>query len=84
VDNDPIVLTHARVLLSSSPEGRTAYIDADLRDPARILASPEVQQTLDLTQPVALMLVAILRFLVDADPDRRGLRGAGLRRAGTR
>ena len=67
VDNDPIVLTHARVLLSSSPEGRTAYIDADLRDPAQILASPEVKQTLDLTQPVALMLVAILHFLVDAD-----------------
>jgi S-adenosyl methyltransferase len=67
VDNDPIVLTHARVLLSSSPEGRTAYIDADLRDPAQILASPEVAQTLDLTQPVALMLVAILHFLVDAD-----------------
>jgi hypothetical protein len=58
VDNDPIVLTHARVLLSSSPEGGTAYIDADLRDPAQILASPEVAQTLDLTQPVALMLVA--------------------------
>ena len=72
VDNDPIVLAHARALLSSAPEGRTAYIDADLRDPQKILASPEVAQTLDLSQPVALMLVAILHFLTDAD-DPAGL-----------
>ncbi|MEP7024866.1 MAG: SAM-dependent methyltransferase [Actinomycetota bacterium] len=71
VDNDPIVLTHARVLLNSSAEGRTAYIDADLRDPEKILASPEVRETLDFTQPVALMLVAILHFLVDADDPAR-------------
>jgi hypothetical protein len=67
VDNDPIVLSHARALLTSTPQGRTAYIESDLRDPRRILASPAVTQTLDLSQPVALMLVAILHFLVDAD-----------------
>src|SRR6266581_907 len=67
VDNDPIVLAHARVLLNSHPEGRTAYIDADLRDPAGILFDPEVINTLDLGQPVALMLVAILHFLTDED-----------------
>lgn len=67
VDNDPIVLAHARALLTSTSQGRTAYIDADLRDPDRILASPEVRDTLDLSKPVGLMLVAILHFLVDAD-----------------
>ena len=67
VDNDPIVLAHARALLTSSPQGRTAYIDADLREPEKILASPGVTETLDLSQPVALVLVAVLHFLVDAD-----------------
>jgi hypothetical protein len=67
VDNDPIVLSHARSLLASSPAGRTAYIDADLREPAAILNSPEVRATLDFSQPVALMLVAILHFVTDED-----------------
>jgi len=67
VDNDPIVLSHARSLLKSGSRGRTAYIDADLREPARILADPALNETLDLAEPVALMLVAILHFLVDAD-----------------
>jgi SAM-dependent methyltransferase len=71
VDNDPIVLAHARALLTSAPQGRTAYIDADLREPEQILASPAVAETLDLSQPVALMLVAILHFLVDADDPAR-------------
>jgi hypothetical protein len=66
-DNDPIVLAHARALLASSPQGRTAYIDADLRDPEKILGSKAVTQTLDLSRPVALMLVAILHFLPDED-----------------
>ena len=65
VDNDPLVLAHARALLTSSPEGRTAYIHADLRDPAAILASPAVREVLDFGQPVALMLVAILHFFPD-------------------
>jgi hypothetical protein len=67
VDNDPIVLVHARALLASAPEGRTAYIQADLRDPEQILASEAVRETLDLSQPVGLMLVAILHFLTDDD-----------------
>lgn len=65
VDNDPIVLAHARALLTSAPEGVTAYLDADLRDPEAILARAGV--TLDLTQPVAIMLVAVLHHIPDSD-----------------
>src|SRR5579864_1081231 len=57
VDNDPMVLAHARALLASSPEGATAYIDADLRDADRLLA--EAARTLDFGQPVALMLLGV-------------------------
>src|SRR5579859_3339801 len=71
VDNDPIVLAHARALLTSSPEGKTAYIHADLREPEKILADPVTTATLDFTQPIALMLVAILHFLTDSDDPRR-------------
>ena len=53
------------------PGRPTAYIEADLRDPEKILASPVVAGTLDLTQPVALMLVAVLHFLIDADDPAR-------------
>jgi S-adenosyl methyltransferase len=65
VDNDPLVLTHARALLTSAPEGRTAYIDADLRYPAAILSDPATRAALDFSQPIALMLVAILHFIPD-------------------
>jgi hypothetical protein len=69
VDNDPIVLVHARALMTSTPEGRTAYLDADLSDPEAILASAEVADVLDLNQPVALSLIAVLHFFKDAqDP----------------
>ena len=71
IDNDPIVLAHAQALLTGSPEGRTAYIEADLRDPEAILASPAVARTLDLNRQMALMLVAVLHFLVDADEPAR-------------
>lgn len=67
VDNDPLVLAHARALLTSSPEGRTAYIEADLRDPDSILADPQLAETLDLSEPVALMLVAVLHFIPGED-----------------
>jgi SAM-dependent methyltransferase len=67
VDNDPIVLAHARSLLRGTPEGETAYIHADLRDPAALLTAPQVTATLDFDRPVALMLVAILHFIVDED-----------------
>jgi len=63
VDNDPVVLTHARALLTSGPEGRTDYIDADLKDPAVILE--QAAKTLDFDQPIALCLVAVLHFVED-------------------
>ncbi|MEV7078674.1 SAM-dependent methyltransferase [Streptomyces sp. NPDC093516] len=63
VDNDPVVLAHARALLTSGPEGRTDYIDADLRDPGRILE--QAARTLDFGRPVALCLVAVLHFVAD-------------------
>ncbi|MDA3646879.1 SAM-dependent methyltransferase [Saccharopolyspora indica] len=67
VDNDPIVLVHARALLTSTPEGRTAYVDADLHQPAAILESPEFAETFDLTEPVVLSLLAIVHFIPDDD-----------------
>jgi hypothetical protein len=70
VDHDPIVLAHARALMTSSQEGATAFIVADLRDPGRILAKPELRGTLDLGKPVALMLVAVLHFLTEQDSPR--------------
>jgi hypothetical protein len=69
VDNDPVVLSHAQALLTSTPEGRCAYLDADLREPASILA--EAAQTLDFSQPVAVMLIAILHWLPDEVDTRR-------------
>jgi hypothetical protein len=65
VDNDPVVLVHARALLTSSPEGATDYVSADLRDPAAILEAAAA--TLDFTQPVAVMLLAILHVITDDD-----------------
>lgn len=64
-DNDPIVLRHARELLSGTPEGRTAYLHADFTEPAGILASPQLRETLDLDRPVALSLIALLHFITD-------------------
>jgi hypothetical protein len=69
VDHDPIVLAHAHALLTGKP-GTVAYIDADLRDPARILA--EAAQTLDFTRPVAVMLLMTLQFIADRE-DPRGI-----------
>jgi S-adenosyl methyltransferase len=65
VDNDPIVLAHARALLTSTRKGATAYIHADLRDPGKILSA--AARTLDLSKPVAIMLVAILHCIPDED-----------------
>ncbi len=65
VDNDPIVLTHARALLTSDARGATAYVDADLRDTGKILA--EARNTLDFSRPVALMLLHVLHFIPDSD-----------------
>ena len=66
-DNDPLVLTHARALLTSSRAGRTAYIHADVREPKAILSNPEVRDVLDFGQPIALMLVALLHGIQDED-----------------
>src|SRR5580658_670942 len=63
VDNDPLVLSHARALLTSSREGVCNYIDADLREPDKILA--EAAKTLDFTQPVALLLLGVLHHIPD-------------------
>jgi hypothetical protein len=63
VDNDPLVLTHARALLTSSPEGATDFINADVRDPEKILA--EAARTLDFSQPVAVMMLGILGNVMD-------------------
>ncbi|MFF3365481.1 SAM-dependent methyltransferase [Streptomyces misionensis] len=68
VDNDPIVLVHARSLLTSSPEGVTDYVDADVHDPDAILR--RAADTLDLDRPVALMMLGILNFVLDADEAR--------------
>jgi hypothetical protein len=64
-DNDPLVLAHARALLASAPPGRTAYIQADLREPKAIVESEAVRDVLDLRQPVALIVVAVLHFIED-------------------
>jgi SAM-dependent methyltransferase len=67
VDNDPLVLTHAQALLTSSAEGQTAYIHADLRSPGEILSSPVVRSVLDFAKPVGLILAAVLHFVADDD-----------------
>jgi hypothetical protein len=65
VDNDPIVLVHARALLTSAPEGKTTYVHADLHEPEAILESSEVGDTIDLDRPVALTMMAILHYVDD-------------------
>ncbi len=65
VDNDPVVLAHARALLASTPEGATSYIQADLRDPGIILS--QAARTLDFTQPVAFSVVSILQLIGDSE-----------------
>ncbi|WP_250038280.1 SAM-dependent methyltransferase [Paractinoplanes maris] len=63
VDNDPLVMVHARALLNSSPQGQTAYIEADLHRPGDILGNPALRETLDFDQPIGLMLIAVLHFI---------------------
>jgi hypothetical protein len=65
VDNDPLVLVHARALLTSCPEGATEYVEADVRDPDTILR--EAARTLDFTQPIGLMMLGILGHIPDSD-----------------
>jgi hypothetical protein len=70
VDNDPLVLVHARALLTSTPEGACDYIDADMRDPGKILA--EAERTLDFAQPVAVTMLGVVIFVED-DQDPYGI-----------
>jgi hypothetical protein len=69
VDNDPMVLAHARALLGSGPRGETDYIDADLRDTGKILQ--RAAKTIDFTKPVAVMLIAVLHLIRDEDDPRQ-------------
>nr|WP_243407095.1 SAM-dependent methyltransferase [Frankia canadensis] len=66
-DNDPIVLTHARALLTGSPAGRAVYLDADLHDVEAILDSAVLRDTIDFSRPVGLFVVAVLHFFPDGD-----------------
>jgi hypothetical protein len=74
VDNDPLVMTHARALLRGTPQGRTTFLEADLRDTDAILGARELQEVLDLRKPVCLLLGAVLHFVFD---DAEALRIVG-------
>jgi SAM-dependent methyltransferase len=73
VDSDPIVLAHARALLTSTPGGKTAYLSADLRDIGKILAG--AAETLDFAQPVALLFLMTLQYVPDSDDPHAIVRG---------
>ena len=71
VDNDPIVLAHARALLAGAEGGQVEIVDGDLTEPQRLLAAPEVRALLEPGEPVALLMVALLHFVTDSqDPHR--------------
>jgi hypothetical protein len=67
VDNDPTVLAHARARTTSTPQGRTAYVCADMREPEAILSDPRLRDTLDLGEPIGLTLIAVLHFIIEDD-----------------
>ena len=69
VDHDPVVISHAQALLTSSAAGKTDYIQADLRDWPTISAG--AQRTLDFSRPVAVLLIAVLHFILDAEDPHR-------------
>jgi hypothetical protein len=69
VDNDPLVLVHARALLTSAPEGVTDYVEASLEDPETILR--EAARTLDLSRPVGLILMGVLHHVADTEESYR-------------
>ncbi len=78
VDNDPIVLAHARALLTSTPEGHMAYIDGDARDTAAVLEA--ASRHLDFSQPVAIMALMVLQHIPDSDDPQRIVAGRQTRR----
>jgi hypothetical protein len=65
VDNDPIVLAHARALMPATDKGRTTFTLGDLREPDKLLAAPEVRELIDFDRPVCVMLLAILHYVSD-------------------
>jgi hypothetical protein len=67
VDNDPIVMTHARALMVSHPAGELAYLDADLREPESIIGNELVRDVFDFTRPIALVMTAVLHFILDEE-----------------
>ncbi|MFC4536753.1 SAM-dependent methyltransferase [Sphaerisporangium dianthi] len=67
VDNDPIVLIHGRALLTGSPTGMTTVIEADLREPEAILSDPAVQEVIDFSRPLAIVLVGVMHFITDGE-----------------
>jgi SAM-dependent methyltransferase len=67
VDNDPVVLAHARALMAGPGHGETRVLQADLREPGKILEAPDVRELLDFERPIALLLVGILHFVPDSD-----------------
>ncbi|WP_227981832.1 SAM-dependent methyltransferase [Nocardia spumae] len=67
VDNDPIVALHAQSLLDSTAAGATTYLQADARDPERILTHPDVLATVDPSRPMALIMLAVVHFFTDDD-----------------
>ncbi|WP_338702775.1 SAM-dependent methyltransferase [Streptomyces sp. Q6] len=75
VDHDPVAVAHSKAVLDGNPDA--AAVSADLRKPKDILASPEVQRLIDLEQPVALLLVAVLHFIEDADEPQRAVAELG-------
>ncbi len=75
VDNDPIVMVHARALLRGAPEGRTAYIEADLRDPESILTHPDTLEVLDFSRPIGVIIVGTLMHIRDEDDPWRAVKG---------
>ena len=68
VDNDPLVLAHARALMTSTAEGRTAFVLGDFMEPDAFLNDPKLQETLNLDEPVGLLLIAMLRFNARSNP----------------
>jgi hypothetical protein len=73
VDNDPLVIAHARALMNSTPDGATASMQADLRDPDTILSHPVLRAALDFHKPIGLLLIAVLHFLDDPDEPHASL-----------
>ncbi len=73
VDNDPLVLTHARALLTSTPEGATRYLHADMHEPESLIEG--AVEILDLTQPVGVQFMGVLGHVADIDVARRLVRG---------